>query len=568
MRRILSLLLLGFFLVLLCPGLSADRWEARNEIPYSVYGHGAAALDGKLFVLGGCETADWTSTTSRVQIYEVSTDQWSEGKPLPVALGWPMVSVYKGKIYVFGGMLPGAVSTDQAWSYDPVQDVWSALAPLPARIMNGVAISAGDAVYVGLGYERTDGTAKGVVRNFIEFYRYDPDRNAYRRLADAPEGACYAAVGRFENNIYVVHGATFEIGFHDMKDYGWAAGALKYQPDTDTWTKISAPRIEPRIFFLTQCTSSAFQREKLFIAGGQSHYRRTTTASYFDMHREIFVRIAPLPAPRCCGGGAIVDGRLTLAGGFWGVGETGDPARPTWVFAVDDRPAPGEVISNSVGMKLAYVPAGSFEMGSAWEDPRRQYDEYPHVVRLTRPFRIGVHEVTQGQWKSVMGEVRSHFQGDDLPVDSVSWSDAAAFCERLSEKEGRIYRLPTEAEWEYACRAGGPAAVQENQRLEEMAWYDRNSGETTHPVGSRRPNGWGLYDMLGNLSEWCLDRYVADYPREESADPRGPSKGTLRVIRGGSWTSFPGSCRCAARNSSPPSYQLKETGFRVVLEED
>ncbi len=241
------------------------------------------------------------------------------------------------------------------------------------------------------------------------------------------------------------------------------------------------------------------------------------------------------------------------------------------LLAVQQPPA-GDVITNSIGMKLAYVPAGSFEMGSAFDDPKHQYDEHPHTVRITRSFRIGIHEVTQSQWKAVMGEGRSSFAGDDLPVDSVSWKDAVTFCERLSEKEGRTYRLPTEAEWECACRAGVSGDLPDQGRLGDFAWYDRNSQETTHPVAKKLPNPWGIFDMLGNVSEWCLDRYAAEYPRQESVGPGGPGDSQvpardIRVVRGGSYDSFPDSCRCAARNSSPPSYQQKETGFRVVLEE-
>jgi formylglycine-generating enzyme required for sulfatase activity len=231
-----------------------------------------------------------------------------------------------------------------------------------------------------------------------------------------------------------------------------------------------------------------------------------------------------------------------------------------------EAPPAVSVITNSIGMKLAYVSDGTFEMGSAFDDPKHQYDEYPHQVRITKSLRIAVTEVTQSQWKAVMGEVRSGFQGEDLPVDSVSWRDAVTFCERLSQKEGRTYRLPSEAEWEHACRAGDSGDSPDQARLGDFAWYDRNSDETPHKVGTKTPNAWGLFDMRGNVSEWCSDRYDADYSREESAHSKVPLR-DLRVVRGGSYASFPDSCRCAARNSSPPSYQLKETGFRVVLEE-
>lgn len=226
----------------------------------------------------------------------------------------------------------------------------------------------------------------------------------------------------------------------------------------------------------------------------------------------------------------------------------------------------GEVIVNSLGMKLVYIPAGEFAMGSSVDEKGRQGDELQHIVRLTLPFWIGATEVTQGQWKAVMGINRSHFEGDGLPVEKVSWQDATAFCKKLSEKEGRRYRLPSEAEWEYACRAGATDAFSGTGNIDDMGWYESNSEGRTHPVGTKKPNAWGLYDMHGNVSEWCGDIYAADYPRELVVDPAGAAEGTYRVIRGGSWNYFSGGCRCAARSSAPSSYQFRHTGFRVVME--
>jgi formylglycine-generating enzyme required for sulfatase activity/N-acetylneuraminic acid mutarotase len=557
---------LGFGLLVLSRAVSAAQWQVKADIPYCVYGHGGAVIGDRLYTIGGCETRDWTKTSARLQVYDFAKDSWTDGPNVPIELGWPVVAVYADIIYVFGGMRSGAVSTDQAWAYDPAGNTWAAITPLPMKAMNGVAITVGDAIYVGLGYQRADGTAKGVVRNFLDFYRYDPLNNRYSRLADAPEGACYAAAGAYEGNIYVVHGARYEIGFHDMNDYGWADGVLKYQPGANTWTKIDALRIQPRLFFLTQCTSSAYHAEKLLVCGGQSHYQRTKVAGYFDMRHQVFFGLPSLPDPRCCGGGGVVGDYLVLAGGFWGVGETGDPARPTWLLNVGALPDPGDTITNSIGMKLAYIPPGKFMMGSPLQEENRQYDECPHAVRLTRAFRIGTTEVTQSQWEAVMGVNRSNFKGADLPVEKVSWREAVEFCEKLGRKEGKTYRLPTEAEWEYACRAGSGGPFAGAGRLDDMGWYEANSGETTHPGGTRQPNAWGLYDMHGNVSEWCRDTYSADYPQKEVADPTGPTEGTYKVIRGGSWGHFPPSCRRAARNSAPPSYQFRETGFRVVLE--
>ena len=227
---------------------------------------------------------------------------------------------------------------------------------------------------------------------------------------------------------------------------------------------------------------------------------------------------------------------------------------------------PGDVITNTLGMRLAYIPAGRFDMGSPPEEKGRQPDEFQHQVTFTRPFRMGVTEVTQTQWQAVMGSNRSHFRGEDLPVEKVSWRDAVAFCERLSQLEGQTYRLPTEAEWEYACRATTTTPFFSTGEIDAVAWYATNSGEHTHPVGSREANAWGLYDMHGNVAEWCSDYYGPDYPAAAVTDPTGPAEGKYQVIRGGSWGYFLRACRSAARSSALPSYQLIQTGFRVVME--
>ncbi|MCK4783196.1 MAG: hypothetical protein KAV87_05545, partial [Desulfobacteraceae bacterium] len=232
----------------------AVEWEIRADIPQHVYGHGGAIVQNKLYSIGGCETSDWTKTSIKMQVYDYKTDKWSQAADMPIELGWPMVAVHGDKMYVFGGMRSGAISTDKAWRYSPANDRWTAIKDLPVKAMNGIALTVGHYIYVGLGYQRLDKTPKGVVENFKNLYRYDPGRDSYERLADAPEGACYAAPGAYAGNIYVVHGASFETGFHDMNDYGWTDGVLCYNIEGDSWRKIDIPRIQTRVFFLTQCT--------------------------------------------------------------------------------------------------------------------------------------------------------------------------------------------------------------------------------------------------------------------------------------------------------------------------
>ncbi|MEZ4529262.1 MAG: formylglycine-generating enzyme family protein, partial [Desulfobacterales bacterium] len=206
-------------------------------------------------------------------------------------------------------------------------------------------------------------------------------------------------------------------------------------------------------------------------------------------------------------------------------------------------------------------------MGSPKDEPGRSDDEILHKVTLTKGFFMQTTQVTQGQWKNLMGSNPSHFKqgGDNCPVESVSWNDVQEFIAKLNQKTGQTYRLPTEAEWEYACRAGSETAFcfgDDKSQLEHYAWYDRNSGGRTHPVAQRKPNAWGLYDMHGNVWEWCADWY-GYYPTDAVTDPTGSSTGPNRVRRGGSWDNAARGCRSASRGIARPGYRISILGFRV-----
>ncbi|MDG2221171.1 MAG: formylglycine-generating enzyme family protein, partial [Rubripirellula sp.] len=225
-------------------------------------------------------------------------------------------------------------------------------------------------------------------------------------------------------------------------------------------------------------------------------------------------------------------------------------------------------LGNSIGMKLRVIPPGDFMMGSG---DRNDAAYAVHQVTLTEPFMLGVHEVTQSEYEKVMDENPSNFEGLRNPADNVSWGDANEFCRRLSllpsEKlAGRAYRLPTEAEWEYACRAGTTTRYScgDNESLFfSYGWSKRNSGGKTHPVGSKLPNPFGLYDMQGNVWEWCQD-WFGDYPGVAVTNPTGASSGLKRVFRGGSWFLDAKRCRSAYRAAHPPSHRDSDFGFRVV----
>jgi formylglycine-generating enzyme required for sulfatase activity len=243
------------------------------------------------------------------------------------------------------------------------------------------------------------------------------------------------------------------------------------------------------------------------------------------------------------------------------------------------------LISNAIGMKLVQLPAGKFIMGDAQRE-----DAPPHEVTLTDPFYLGMHEVTQEQYRKVMGDLLVQLPGSHLPVTFVSWNDAVRFCERLSAMEreqlaGRRYRLPTEAEWEYACRAGTTTTFSVGDELTHEHANIRGpqgrfavergrgrAGQTVTPVGSYDPNPWGLYDMHGNVWEWCADWYDPEgYARWPVVNPRGPESGVHRVLRGGSWMSPPEECASAHRGSMVrarfgPTSRGPAVGFRVVCE--
>ena len=227
------------------------------------------------------------------------------------------------------------------------------------------------------------------------------------------------------------------------------------------------------------------------------------------------------------------------------------------------------VMENSIGMKLTLLPSGRFRMGSK----SGASDEEPqHEVMLTKWFMLGLHEVTQSQYERVMGKNPSSFKGANNPVEWVSWEDAVKFCQKLSalpaeKAAGRVYRLPTEAEWEYACRAGTTTKYSfgdDDTELGNYAWFSGNSGKTSHPVGGKQPNAWGLYDMHGNVWEWCQDWY-GDYPSGAVTDPTGAASGSGRVGRGGSWFITAEFCRSALRGRYYPSSRYYYFGFRVSL---
>ncbi|HIT14883.1 MAG TPA: SUMF1/EgtB/PvdO family nonheme iron enzyme [Candidatus Avimuribaculum pullicola] len=226
--------------------------------------------------------------------------------------------------------------------------------------------------------------------------------------------------------------------------------------------------------------------------------------------------------------------------------------------------------SNLPEIEMVWVSGGTFTIGATSEQGSdADSDEKPaHSVTLSG-YYIGKYEVTQKLWKAVMGSNPSYFKGDDLPVECVSWNDVQEFLRKLNRMTGKNYRLPTEAEWEYAARGGSNSSGNKysgSNNIGSVAWYYDNSGSTTHPVGSKSPNELGIYDMSGNVLEWCQDRWASNYySSSPQRNPQGPASGSYRVLRGGSWFGSAGHCRVSRRNSISPDYWRHNLGFRLVL---
>ena len=274
---------------------------------------------------------------------------------------------------------------------------------------------------------------------------------------------------------------------------------------------------------------------------------------------------------------------------------------PASSYLWTDKSAPAtarrfyRAVQAGVPTNMAFIPPGTFRMGSPTNEVDRLENEGAQTaVTISRGFWMGMHEVTQGEYESVMGSNPSWFNGDrtsvggpnygldtNRPVESVNWYDATAYCAALTQRDrvvGRIptnavYRLPTEAEWEYACRGWTSTRFNHGDdpgytNLTAYAWYGDNSGGTTHPVGRKLPNPWGLYDMHGNVQEWCLDWWSETLPGGVIINPEGPATGLNRVVRGGSWSPWYGLasfCRSAYRVDGDPAGRPAYTGFRVLL---
>jgi formylglycine-generating enzyme required for sulfatase activity len=240
---------------------------------------------------------------------------------------------------------------------------------------------------------------------------------------------------------------------------------------------------------------------------------------------------------------------------------------------------PQKNFTNSIGMKFVWIPPGTFMMGSPKEEKDRQpsgLDETQHKVTLTKGFYMGVYTVTQEQYETVMGKNPSHFKGEkNLPVEMVSWDDCQEFIKKLREKDKKLYRLPSETEWEFCCRAGTKTPFYFGDTIStDQANYNGNYiygdgkkstyRKKTTTVGSFPANAWALHDMHGNVWQWCQD-WSGNYPQEDVVDPQGPEKGKFRLLRGGSWLNGPVACRSAFRSGNEPELRNYSCGCRLCF---
>ena len=235
---------------------------------------------------------------------------------------------------------------------------------------------------------------------------------------------------------------------------------------------------------------------------------------------------------------------------------------PEWMKPLPIEP---ELLRPPVHEGFVFIKGGCYQMGDTFGDGDK--DEKPVHEVCVDDFYMGKYEVTQKQWREIMGSNPSHFKKcDDCPVEQVSWNDTQEYINKLNQKTGQKYRLPTEAEWEYAARSGGRSEKYSvGNDIDSVAWYNSNSGDKTHPVGQKEANGLGLYDTSGNVWEWCQDWYDSDYYRKSPRNnPRGADSGQYRVLRGGSWDHEPQVLRASHRGGTTPNYRSSDFGIRLV----
>jgi formylglycine-generating enzyme required for sulfatase activity len=369
-----------------------------------------------------------------------------------------------------------------------------------------------------------------------------------------------------------------------LKEQGWSVFWDRKIPPGKTWDEIIEEAIEAAKCIIVVWTKESVNSGWVRAEAQEGLDREILVPVKFD-NIKIPLRFRPVQAANLIGWEKnksatgfrqLIQALASILGG------SPEPEKSTELIeaAGQDLSEKTESFKNSIGMEFVLIPAGRFMMGGNFspEETAKKYGrnaryfkrEHPqHKVTISKPFYLQSTQVTQSQWEKIMGNNPSGFEdcGDNCPVENVSWDDAQDFIRRLNEKEATVkYRLSTEAEWEYACRAGTTTEFSFGDgvdKLEDYAWYNNISEDITHPVGQKIANPWGLYDMHGNVWEWCQDWY-GDYPSNPVVDPQGLDKSDRRVLRGGSWFDGTRSPRSAFRERSFPYDRDDSFGFRVA----
>jgi len=310
--------------------IESGTWRMLADVPVGRFGGAATVVDGKLHLFGGVnmnphtpEGQDKAQAVTLHHVYDPAENAWWEAGPMPDKKGWPAIAVYRDKIYIFGGdneAIDRSMTTE-SWVYDPKTDTYDSIAPLPHPRSYCYGVTVGGYIYIfGARTLRSDGRADRST------FRYDPRNDTYKRTADMPEGARFIVHGSYNNCIYAVHGET------DLETY--ADGVLKYDVARDRWIKLNVPRIEQRKWYLSQHSTHVAIGSKLFILGGWSAVTnsRSSRATYFDMARETFGEVEPMPNGRCCGAAGVINDRLYIAGGFWKWVDDVCECTETWGF--------------------------------------------------------------------------------------------------------------------------------------------------------------------------------------------------------------------------------------------
>ena len=336
MRRILynaslsAAALLGLAALVLQAQKPASEWKDRADIPEPQLGCASAVVGGELHVLGGAHVTETTAGEHYVygsseahQVYNPATNKWRKGAPIPQKTGWPAVAVYNGKIYLFGGETKGidTLESDRAFVYDPAKDAWKELAKLPKPRSYAAARAVGDYIYIFGARTLPSDTPD------LTTYRYDPAKDNYTRLADMPIPARFITQAAYNGKIYCIQGETV--------DGEYADGVLRYDIKNDAWARLDLKRPNRAKWTLSQQSASIYAGSKVFILGGKPpDAKRTPAATYFDMDKEQFGTLDPLPTGRCCGVAGVIDGTIYVAGGFWELVHDVRECKVTWAYPI------------------------------------------------------------------------------------------------------------------------------------------------------------------------------------------------------------------------------------------